>query len=117
MTNGGLIEGQVAVPAGARDVVVEVRSSQGAVVYSSTVPTGANGELPFAWNGTNYDGGIMPAGQYKVSARGLVGGQMTELEVSTLQQVESITVAASGAVELSLANGEVMPLTNIKQFK
>lgn len=59
----------------------------------------------------------MPAGQYKVSARGLVDGQMTELEVSTLQQVESITVAASGAVELSLANGEVMPLTNIKQFK
>lgn len=117
LTNGGLIEGQVAVPAGARDVVVEVRSSQGTVVYSSTVPTGAQGELPFAWNGTNYDGGIMPAGQYKVSARGLVDGQMTELEVSTLQQVESITVAASGAVELSLANGEVMPLTNIKQFK
>lgn len=117
LTNGGLIEGQVAVPAGARDVVVEVRSSQGAVVYSSTIPTGAQGELPFAWNGTNYDGDIMPAGQYKVSARGLVGGQMTELEVSTLQQVESITVAASGAVELSLANGEVMPLTDIKQFK
>ena len=111
------VEGEIDIPGRASGVVLEVRDQTGRLIRSSGFTGDLSGSVSFGWDGADQDGNVVPAGQYQFSARGLVDGKSREFELGTMNAVDSLTVESSGAIALTLANGEVTDLGDVSRFR
>jgi flagellar basal-body rod modification protein FlgD len=94
-----------------------VQDTVGRLVYSAQLPPSAGGELKVQWDGRDAQGNELPPGRYRVSAEAQVNGQSTAVAVYAHQRVSSVAVdAATGTVTLNLANGNELPIGEVKQF-
>ena len=100
--NGTGIAGQIAtVDSGASDITVSVTDAGGQVVYQQSVAGSYAGDVPFAWDGTDMKGAQCPAGNYTVSAVGLVNGMSQSIKTNTYGRVSSV-VLGNGSQETRL---------------
>jgi len=100
------IDGVVSLPQAMGGLKLRVENEAGELIKTismSDVPAGNN---DFNWDGTDENGDEVPAGNYKISATGLVEGEQQELAVSTYGHVASVSLG-------NTANGVILNLRGL----
>lgn len=113
----GTLDATVNVPTNTSQVQVYVQDTTGRLVHTQNLGAASSGELNYQWDGLLEGGGTAPAGQYRISAEAIVGGEPQALSVHTHSLVESVTIdQASAGVQLNLAGGNSISLGEVKSF-
>ena len=86
------LDATINLPGSTPQVTLYVQDLGGRLVHSRTLGAAAAGELQIQWDGTDDTGGQAPAGQYRVSAEAVFGGQTQAVAVHTHSLVESVTI-------------------------
>ena len=94
-TQGGTVNGEIDVPAGATSVQVRITDSTGAVVREITLPNTA-GTQSFTWDGQRGDGTAAGSDTYDIEAIASVGGQSGSLDLLLAGRVSSVSIDATG---------------------
>jgi len=88
--------GAVELEQSASNVKFEILSASGAVVKTIGMGNQSEGVVDLRWDGKNNQGDMMPAGEYKIRASGIMNGQTTSLETMVIAPVESVTLGRNG---------------------
>ncbi|MFK7974612.1 MAG: flagellar hook assembly protein FlgD [Halioglobus sp.] len=113
----GTLDATINLPANTSQVQVYVQDMTGRLVHTQNLGAASSGELNYKWNGVTDSGATAPAGQYRVSAEAVVGGQVQAMSVHTHSLVESVTIdQANAGVQLNLAGGNSISLGEVKSF-
>jgi len=96
------------------NVQVNVVNSSGQVVNTLNLGNQLAGTVPITWSPVDSSGNALPAGNYTITATGVLptgaAGTATAL---TPGVVESVVQGANGAPSLVLSNGNTVPLTSV----
>lgn len=113
----GTLDASIQLNGTASEVQIFVQDLSGRLIHSRTLGGAPPGELNFQWDGTTDDGGIAPAGQYRISAEAVISGQVQGASVHTHSLVESVTIDPTGAgVLLNLSGDNQVTLGEVKSF-
>lgn len=113
----GTLDATVNLPANTSQVQVYVQDLGGRLIHTQNLGAASAGELNYKWDGLTDGGSTAPAGQYRVSAEAIVGGQSQGVSVHTHSLVESVTIDQTNAgVQLNLAGGDSISLNQVKSF-
>lgn len=99
----GSYTGSVSARNSVQNLTVTLYDEAGQVVDSMAMGTVSGGAIPFEFNGRDFNGNVLPPGNYTVKAGGVTGGEYQELPIATRGHVESV----------SISNGQILGL-NIK---
>jgi len=114
-TTGDGMSGLVELERPASEVKVDIINSAGETVRSLTLDGSQGGELPFAWDGRNGEGELLPPAEYRISARAIDNGQSTQL--STLLSAPVSAVTRDGAtVQLELDGLPPASMSDIRRI-
>ena len=103
-SHDGEMAGMVRMQQGVDNAILRVENEQGVLVKTVTLGAKSAGEHPFAWDGKDDAGNVMPQGKYNFSVSGTVGGESQQFEVLTHTNVNSVLLGNSdGKVMLNLA--------------
>ena len=108
-------QASVEMPLGSQGGTYYVQDAAGQLVYTGTIPAGGGTQL-IQWAGVDFDGNVLPPGDYRFAAESLNGGQPSPAQVSAHQQVVSVSIGAGGALTLNLANGSALAAADVKEF-
>lgn len=113
---GGNITGSIDLPLGANGVQINVFDSKGKLVRELIAGPQLPGTMPFEWDGKDAANNPAPAGLYRLSAKGVVNGQTSDVPVNTLSTVRAIaTNPSDGSVNVEVDGGKTMLLTDVKR--
>ncbi|MHA7816869.1 MAG: flagellar hook assembly protein FlgD [Pseudohaliea sp.] len=105
------LAGVVEVPAEAAGAVLAVKDAGGQLVAQLPVYAGPDGRAAFRWDGTTAEGGIAPAGDYRLEARYRVGRETTAAEPLVWGRVDSVSLQGpGGAISINVAGMGAMSL-------
>lgn len=91
-----------------------VRSSQGAIVTSESIPDGVTA---LDWVGTGATGQILPTGSYDISVQYLLDGEVTATQpASSFSRIEEARRTNEGT-ELLLANGALVSAADVDAIR
>lgn len=100
----------------AGDVSVAIQNSSGQTIDTLDLGQQPAGVVPLAWDGKTSTGATAPDGNYTFSVTSTTGGKSTDsaspLTYGTVQSVSS----GSAGVNLNLANGSTIGLSNVVQI-
>lgn len=114
---GEHIEGVVAMPVSASGVQIQVSDSSGQLVKVLDIGTVGAGIHKFSWDGLLEDDASIPAGNYQVTATGLIDGAVEALPAFVSARVTSVSIGAGGAeISLNLDGGESVSYTDVLQY-
>lgn len=114
---GEEIEGVVAIPTSASAVQVHVSDSSGQLVKVLDIGNVEAGIHKFSWDGLLDDGASISAGNYQVTASGLIDGAVEALPAFVSARVTSVSIGAGGAeISLNLDGGESVSYTDVLQY-
>jgi len=91
LTAGGSIDGELTLPAGSPDVVVNITDQSGQLIKTMSLGSQAAGPVLFSWDGKLADGSAATPGTYNVNAQARIDEQNFELDTQILADVESVT--------------------------
>jgi len=95
----------------------EIVSSSGEVVKTIGKGQQAEGTVNFAWDGTNDQGDMMPAGKYNVRAIANMDGETTSLQTMVVAPVESVTLGRNGEqMKLNIAGVGTRSIDAIREI-
>lgn len=118
LTEGGTVKGQAEVPNGATNLTVSVYTGSGELVKQMNLGDHGTGEVDFNWDGTNNEGSVMPAGQYKFVAEGLVAGNATSFTINMAANVDSVSLGQNGSgMKLNIAGIGEVSFDTVKHIK
>lgn len=118
LQDGGSISGEITLPQSASNVTLKVTNAQGVEVRSLPLGSGSEGSLLFKWDGFEDDGSVAQAGQYSLTAEGLIGGEQQAFSVAVETGVRSVTLGQDNAsTQLNLADGGTIALSEILAIK
>ncbi len=100
----------------ASSVLVNIYDAKGALVNQVALQEQAAGTVSFSWDGKLADGSTAPAGNYTVTAQGVVDGKNIALDTQTWQRVGSVAQSSEG-VKLVLANGSKFDYSAVSQIR
>lgn len=113
----GALDATINLPTNTSQVQVYVQDMNGRLIHTRNLGAAAAGEVSFQWDGIADDGSTAPAGQYRVSAEALIGGQAQATSVHTHSRVDSVTIDQSNAgVVLNLEGGAQVSLGEVTRF-
>lgn len=116
LAEGESVSGRVPLEGAVDDLTVEISDPGGAVVRRLTLGAQA-GVTEFEWDGRDDAGALMPAGTYAVSASATAGDEAYTAPVEIATRVDSVLLGGTGGeVELALANGETVPVSQVKEI-
>jgi flagellar basal-body rod modification protein FlgD len=111
----GELAGAVDVPAGVRNVFLEITDLNGSPVARLPVDAQVAGQTSFRWNGQLSGGDTAPPGFYEVRAVGESGGNAQDLEVMIAGRVESVALGgAGGSVKLTVTGLGTVDLGRVR---
>ena len=114
---GEEIEGVVALPAAASDVKIHVSDSSGQLVKVLDIGDLDAGIHKFSWDGLLAGDASIPAGNYEVTASGLIDGAVETLPAFVSARVSSVSIGAGGAeISLNLDGGDSVSYTDVLQY-
>ena len=99
MEGEGTYQGSVAASSSVQNLTVTLYDKAGQVVDSVALGTHSEGAIPFEFNGKDFNGNVLPAGNYTVKAAGMMGGEHQELPVATYAHVESVSLGANQSIQ------------------
>ncbi len=95
----------------------EIVSSSGEIIKSIGKGQQAAGTVNFSWDGKNNEGNMMPEGEYKMRATGIINGETTSLEVMAVAAVESVTLGRNGEqMKLNIAGVGAVTMDAIREI-
>ena len=100
----------------ASSVLVNIYDAKGALVNQVALQEQAAGTVSFSWDGKLADGSTAPAGNYTITAQGVVDGANVALSTMTWQKVGSVAQSSEG-VKLVLANGSKFDYSAVSQIR
>ena len=124
-----LIEGDTAYPntdgslnavlpleEGAEDVQVRISDSAGNLLRTINYGTRPPGEVAIDWDGKTDDGGVAPAGPYRIESSVLRNGTRVASPINVWAPVTSVSLGSDGASPmLNLAGLGQKPLSAVRQ--
>lgn len=114
---GGHVEGSASLPGSARNVMLDIHSSTGALVKQVPLGTQPSGDIKFQWDGTGQDNKALPAGQYNVSVSGNVGGETMQFSTHIAANVNSVNLGSNGGeMKLNIEGVGQRTLSQVKQI-
>lgn len=114
---GEEIEGVVAMPVSASGVKIQVSDSRGQLVKVLDMGNVSPGIHRFSWDGVLPGGGTVPAGNYQVTASGMIEGKVEAVPAFASARVTSVSIGSGGAnISLNLDGGESVSYTDVLQY-
>ena len=83
--------------AGASNIVISVLDQSGAVVYQAEADGTYEGNVPFAWDGTDGNGNQLPAGYYTIMSNGFINGESQALGSQVYGKVQSVVLGSGSS--------------------
>jgi len=112
----GTVRGSVDVPAGTSNLTVSIMNPGGDLVRRMDLGPSAGGEVPFAWDGENMNGELMPPGEYKILAEGQFSTGPEQLQTNISANVDSVSLDKRGGITLNLAGMGAVPIGDVRQI-
>jgi len=117
VTNGVGGQGVIPLPTGAAGLQVNVTDASGNVVRELIYPAQPVGDFSVNWDGTDSAGNVVPDGNYRFSAAGVVGGQTVGLSVNAVAKVMAVrTNSADNSLLLEFEGGKTLPLAEVNRI-
>ncbi|MDO7606312.1 MAG: hypothetical protein MUQ94_11320 [Burkholderiaceae bacterium] len=117
VTNGVGGQGVIPLPTGAAGLQVNVTDASGNVVRELIYPAQPVGDFSVNWDGTDSAGNMVPNGNYRFSAAGVVGGQTVGLSVNAVAKVMAVrTNSADNSLLLEFEGGKTLPLSEVNRI-
>ncbi len=116
LSGGKPVQGVVNLPTGAEGVKFEVTNDKGQLVATQIMGPQSLGEMPWAWDGSNDKGDILPDGNYFFKATVVSQGKTTSPPVSVLSTVLGVRQAADKTIMLEVAGGKSVKLTDVQRI-
>lgn len=124
---GGVVSGQVQLPASSNDVNIDIFDSTGSFVDRIPLGTQAAGELVFRWDGSfaEVNGELIDwqssrsnidSGEYRITVTADINGSTTQLDTGLSANVNSVTVGGNGELTLNLAGIGAYSINDVIQF-
>jgi flagellar basal-body rod modification protein FlgD len=113
---GGSIEGKIDLPQGASGIKINVFNQQGALIQELSAGAQPPGVASLVWDGTDAMGNPVPAGLYRLQATAVVGEKTSQVSVSTMATVRSVSNnPADGSVTLEIEGGKTVSLSSVQR--
>jgi flagellar basal-body rod modification protein FlgD len=116
LSGGKPAQGVVNLPTGAEGVKFEVTNDKGQLVATQIMGPQSMGDMPWAWDGSNDSGDILPDGNYFFKATVVSQGKTTNPPVSVLSTVLGVSQAADKTIMLEVAGGKSVKLTDVQRI-
>jgi flagellar basal-body rod modification protein FlgD len=116
LSGGKPVQGVVNLPTGAEGVKFEVTNDKGQLVATQIMGAQSLGDMPWAWDGSNDSGDILPDGNYFFKATVVSQGKTTNPPVSVLSTVLGVRQAADKTIMLEVAGGKSVKLTDVQRI-
>ena len=116
LSGGKPAQGVVNLPTGAEGVKFEVTNDKGQLVATQIMGAQSMGDMPWAWDGSNDTGDILPDGNYFFKATVVSQGKTTNPPVSVLSTVLGVSQAADKTIMLEVAGGKSVKLTDVQRI-
>ena len=116
LSGGKPAQGVVNLPTGAEGVKFEVTNDKGQLVATQIMGAQSMGDMPWAWDGSNDNGDILPDGNYFFKATVVSQGKTTNPPVSVLSTVLGVSQAADKTIMLEVAGGKSVKLTDVQRI-
>lgn len=106
-TAGAGFSGVVVNDQTVQDMKITVQNQYGEVVKTIDAGTQGQGNIQFAWDGTDNFGNAMPPGQYVVNASGKANGEGVAIATAMNRHVGSVSLAGSSQGVILNLDGDV----------
>ncbi len=116
MAVDGTISGMVDLPSGTSNLSVSILNGSGELVRRIDMGQQFAGSVPFKWDGMNEQGDVMPADVYTIKAESKTSTGSEQLDTLFASQVNSVSIAQSGAVTLNLAGLGRVPIESVREI-
>jgi flagellar basal-body rod modification protein FlgD len=116
LSGGKPAQGVINLPTGAEGVKFEVTNDKGQLVATQIMGPQSMGDMPWAWDGSNDSGDILPDGNYFFKATVVSQGKTTNPPVSVLSTVLGVSQAADKTIMLEVAGGKSVKLTDVQRI-
>jgi len=116
LVGGQPIQGVVSLPNGAQGIQLQVFDAKGVLVNTQILGAQVAGDMPWAWNGMNDAGNVLPDGNYRFAATAVVQGKTTTPSVSTMTTVTGISQQADKSIVLQVQGGKSIKLSDVKRI-
>lgn len=102
-----------------RDAKVTITDDKGQVVRTEVLGDIAGGDdQPFAWDGRNQDGEVLPEGKYSISVSGRIGSEVEALDMNIYAKVNSVSVInTQGDMMLNLNGVGQLNAAEVKEIR
>lgn len=112
----GAISGIAELPSGTTSLSISVLNGSGELVRKVEMGQQFAGSVPFEWDGKNELGDTMPADKYTIKAEIKTSAGAEQVDTLFASQVNSVSIAQSGAVTLNLAGLGGVPLESVREI-
>lgn len=102
LPGNGTLKGEMVLPAAASAVTLRITDSNGTLMKVENLGPQSQGNLPFAWDGTQDGGGLAQPGLYTVKAEAVIGGQTTALTTQATAPVTGVTLGGAKGMQVEL---------------
>jgi len=127
LSTGGIISGDITVPASTSDLKINIYDSKGALAAQVPVGAAEKGDTTFRFDGHNMEVNgelidwtsgdtALPADTYKFEVLASQDGKSQQLTTSLSANVNSVTIGADGKLVLNLAGLGAVDISKVKQF-
>jgi flagellar basal-body rod modification protein FlgD len=116
MAVDGTISGMVDLPSGTSNLSVSILNGSGELVRRIDMGQQFAGSVPFKWDGMNEQGDVMPGDVYTIKAESKTSVGSEQLDTLFASQVNSVSIAQSGAVTLNLAGLGRVPIESVREI-
>jgi len=113
---GGIVQGEISLPASTPSLSVTITDSNGALVRRLDLSTQEAGQVPFSWDGLLEDGTYADPGVYQITAEANVGGEIKALATQVRAGVDSVTLGGSQGLILNLAGLGPYQFSDVQQI-
>jgi len=116
LIGGQPVQGIVNLPSGAQGIKFQVFDEKGVLVNTQILGAQVAGDMPWAWNGVDDTGNVLPDGNYRFIATAVVQGKTTTPSVSTMATVTGISQQADKSIVLQVQGNKSIKLSDVKRI-
>lgn len=113
---GGMVQGEVALPASTSNMTVSIMDSNGELVHRIEMGTQQSGRVAFSWDGILEDGTYADPGVYEVRAEANIGGENQGIETQLRAEVDSVTLGGLQGLTVNLTGLGSYAFSDIRQI-
>lgn len=116
LIGGQPVQGLVSLPNGAQGIQFQVFDQTGVLVNTQILGAQVAGDMPWAWDGVDDTGNVLPDGNYRFVATAVVQGKTTTPSVSTMATVTGISQQADKSIVLQVQGGKSIKLSDVSRI-